>query len=90
MGGTGNRLVCVIMTDCVRKSICDSPLSLPFQEKMPNLTKLSKEQFSLVEQEVLEMLEKAAIQNVVPTHGQFLSKLSLVEKKDRGNRPVIN
>ena len=34
--------------------------SLPSQEKIPNLTKISKEQFSLVEHEVLEMLEKGA------------------------------
>ena len=51
---------------------------------------MSKEQFSLVEQKVLEMLEKGAIQKVVPTKGQFLSNLLLVEKKDGGNRPVIN
>ena len=36
------------------------------------------------------MLEKGAIQKVVPTRGQFLSNLFLVEKKDGGNRPVIN
>ena len=36
-------------------------VSLPFQEKIPNSTKMSKEQFSLVEQKVLEMLEKKAI-----------------------------
>ena len=35
-------------------------VSLPSQKKIPNLTKISKEQFSLVEQEVLEMLEKGA------------------------------
>ena len=33
-------------------------VNFPFQKEMPNLTKMSKEQFSLVEQEVLEMLEK--------------------------------
>ena len=52
-------------------------VSLPFQEKIPNLTKMSKEQFSLVELEVLEILEKGAIQKVLPTQGQFLSNLSL-------------
>ena len=46
-------------------------VSLPFQEKIPNLTKMSKEQFSLVEQEVLEMLEKGAIQKVIPNKGNF-------------------
>ena len=56
-------------------------VSLPFQEKIPNLTKMSKEQLSLVEQEVLEMLEKGAIQKVVPTQGQFLNNLFLVKKK---------
>ena len=30
-----------------------------------------------MEQEVLEMLEKGAIQKVVPTEGQFLSNTSL-------------
>ena len=30
---------------------------------------MSKEKFTLVEQEVLEMLEKEAIKNVVPTKG---------------------
>ena len=61
-----------------------------FQEKIPNLTKMSKEQFSLAEQEVLEMLGKKTIQKVVPKQGQFLSNFFLVEKKDGGNRPVIN
>ena len=51
---------------------------------------MSKEQFLLVEQEVLEMLEKGAIQKVIPTQGKFLSNLFLIEKKDTGNRPVIN
>ena len=51
---------------------------------------MSKEQFSLAEQEVLEILEKGAIQKVVPIQGQFLSNLFLVEKTDGGNHPVIN
>ena len=51
---------------------------------------MSIEQFSLVEQEVLKMLEKGVIQKVVLTQGQLLSNLFLVEKKDRGNRPAIN
>ena len=51
---------------------------------------MSKEQFLLVEREVLEMLEKGAIQKVIPTQGKFLSNLFLIEKKDRGNRPVKN
>ena len=65
-------------------------VSLPFQKKIPNLTKMSKEQFLLVEQEVLEMFEKGAIQKVVPTRRQFLSNFFLVEKKDGGNHPATN
>ena len=53
------------------------------------MTKISKEQFSLVEQELLGMLEKGAIQKVGPKQGQFLSNLFLVEKKDGGKRTVI-
>ena len=51
---------------------------------------MSIEQFSLVEQEVLKMLEKGVIQKVVLTQGQFLSNLFLVEKKNGGNGPAIN
>ena len=65
-------------------------VSLPFHEKILNLTKMSKGKFSLVEQEFLEMLEKGATQKVVPTQGRFLSNLFLVEKEDGGNRSVIN
>ena len=36
------------------------------------------------------MLEKGAIQKVIPTQRQFLSNLLLVEKRNEGNRPVIN
>ena len=65
-------------------------VSLPLQEKIPNLTKISKKQFSLVEQEVLEMLDKGAIQKSAPKQKQFLSNLFLVEKSDEGKRPVIS
>ena len=49
---------------------------------------MSKKQFSLVGQEVLEMLEKEAIQKVVAK--QFLNNLFFVEKQDGGNGPVMN
>ena len=64
---------------------CKIPfVSLPFQEKIPNLTKMSKEQFSLVKQEVVERLEKGPIQKLVSKQGQFLSNFFLVEKKMEG------
>ena len=65
-------------------------VSLTLLKKKPNLTKMSKEQFSLVEQNILEMLEKRTIHKLVPTQGQFLNSFFLVEKKDGRNRPVIN
>ena len=40
-----------------------------------------------MERKVWKMLENGAIQKVVPMQGQ---KKVLVEKKDRGNPPVIN
>ena len=43
-----------------------------------------------MEQEVLEKLEKGAIQQLVPTQVRFLSNEFLVEEKNRGNVPVIN
>ena len=36
------------------------------------------------------MMEKGVIQKVVPTQGQYLSNLFLVEKSDGGNCPLIN
>ena len=51
---------------------------------------MSNKQFLSVEQEVLEMLKKGAIQKVVPTPRQFLSNLFLVGKRDGRNCPVIN
>ena len=60
-----------------------------FKEKTLMLTKMSKN-ISLLEQNVLEVLEKGTILKVVPTQGQFLSNLFLVEKRDGVNHPVIN
>ena len=51
---------------------------------------MSKDQLSLVEQKVLEMLEKRAIHSIVLAQGQFLSNHFLVEKTDGWNRLVMN
>ena len=65
-------------------------LRLPIQDKLPRQAQMSKESESLVEQEILEMLVKGAIQKVQHCPGEFLSNMFLVGKKDGGNRPVIN
>ena len=47
----------------VRNPICKSPI----WGENTKIDKMSKEQFRLVEQEILEMFEKGAIQEIVPT-----------------------
>ena len=51
---------------------------------------MSREDASLIEQEVKAMLEKGAVQKAIEMKGQFLSNLFQVSKKGGGNRPVIN
>ena len=48
------------------------------------------EQSALIDKEIDAMLRKGAIQKVRSQRDQFLSNLFLVEKKEGGNRPVIN
>ena len=40
--------------------------------------------------EVENLLEKGAVEQVCPKKDQFLGNMSIVKKKDGGNRPVIN
>ena len=65
-------------------------IKIPFQEKIPNFTKMNKKQIALVDLELKEMLRKGAIMRTQPTQGEFLSNLFLMGKKDEGYRPVIN
>ena len=65
-------------------------IKIPFQEKIPNFTKMNKKQIALVDLELKEMLRKGAIMRTQPTQGEFLSNLFLMGKKDGGYRPVIN
>ena len=60
---------------------------IPQQKNIPNSPKLNQEE----KKEIHDMLNKGAIVET-PNHleGEFISNLFLVEKKDGGNRPVIN
>lgn len=63
----------------------------PVQIGVPKIPKLSMSQKELIDKEISDMLKKGAIQSVSDhPKGEFLSSLFLVEKKDRGYRPVIN
>ena len=50
----------------------------------------SKEEASLIDTEISEMLEKGAIKEVSASKNQILSPIFIVPKKDGGYRPVIN
>lgn len=62
----------------------------PVQKKKPYLPVVNAQQEQLIQQEIQTMLEKGAIQEEQNQANQFLSVLFLVEKKDGGQRPVIN
>ena len=61
------------------------------QKYIPNFSKLSQEEKILVHREIHKTLNKGAIVETRDhLEGEFISNLFLVEKKDEGNRPVIN
>ena len=62
----------------------------PEQRKVLSCVNIPRDQIHLMDQEILNMLEKGAIKSVFPVKNQFLSSLFLVGKKDGGHRPVIN
>ena len=50
----------------------------------------SKEAAALVEEEVDSLLQKGVVVVAAPCADQFISRLFLVQKKDKSFRPVIN
>ena len=66
--------------------------SIPHQPVIPHCPQYSAEQTRLISEEVIELLQKGAIEEVVPVEqtGFYYSNLFLVPKKDGGQRPVIN
>ena len=66
-------------------------LKVPVQRNIPKQVTTSKTQELLINQEIMEMLDKGAIKKVEHQFpDQFLSNILLVKKKDGGNRPCIN
>ena len=67
-------------------------LQVPFQHALPLLAVHSREQSALIDLEVNQMLEKAAIHIVHPHEKEqgFISALFLVPKKGGGQRPAVN
>ena len=62
----------------------------PFQFGPPQLARVNQEEKLQINSEIKEMLRNGAIQQVKSGPEELLSNLFLVNKKDRGQRPVIN
>ena len=65
-------------------------LSEPHQRVKPHTPHYSVEQNQLIVEEVQELLNKGAIEEIHSPQRGFYSNLFLVPKKDGGQRPVIN
>lgn len=64
-------------------------VSTPVQRRRLNPLRFSKEE-EMVEKEVQELLEKGAIERAEDSSAEFVSNIFLVEKKDKGMRPMIS
>ena len=66
----------------------------PYPHTIPSITTPSnstvKGNYTMVSQEVQELLIKGAIVEITPSSAGFISQIFLVEKKGGGYRPVIN
>ena len=66
-------------------------LKVPMQRPIPKQVTMRKTQELLIDQEIMEMLDKGAIKIVEHQFpDQFLSNILLVKKKDGGSCPCIN
>ena len=65
-------------------------VEIPFQVFTPKPLLFSKSETELLDNEIRDLHAKNAIRVVQPTHGQFISTVFAVPKKDGGTRPVIN
>jgi len=62
----------------------------PYQIHVPHQIRCSPESKTQITTEVLELLVKGAIAETQLTQQSYVSQIFLVEKKDGGQRPVIN
>ena len=65
-------------------------VGVSYQATHPPPTRISLENQAQISAEVSELLSKGAITETRVSTDQFVSQLFLVEKKDGGQRPVIN
>ena len=65
-------------------------VEIPFQAFTPKPLLFFKSETELLDNEIRDLHAKNAIRVVQPTHGQFISTVFAVPKKDGGTRPVTN
>ena len=58
-------------------------IKIPFQQKLPSVTRMNQEQIALVDLELKEMLKKGAIKRIQPIQGVFMTNLFLEGKKTK-------
>lgn len=63
---------------------------IPFQNKIPVPIKFNEKQTDIIDQEVIDLLNKNAINVSKFEANQFISNIFIVEKKNGKFRPVIN
>lgn len=63
---------------------------LPYQNHIPKIIDFGSDRNKIVDQEVLELLQKGAISECNHESGEFISNIFLVQKKGGKFRPVIN
>lgn len=63
---------------------------IPFQNKIPVPIKFNEKQTDIIDQEVIDLLNKNAISVSKFEANQFISNIFIVEKKNGKFRPVIN
>ena len=65
-------------------------ISAPYQSRMPQQIQTTTENATLITAEVAELVSKGAIVETQLSPDSYVSQIFLVEKKDGGQRPVIN
>ena len=65
-------------------------ISAPYQSHMPQQIQTTTENATLITAEVAELVSKGAIVETQLSPDSYVSQIFLVEKKDGGQRPVIN